>query len=430
MNLGLIYCNHETASLEIREKLAFADDDAMSSAYAQFALQFPQTELVIVSTCNRVELYVAAASSEDLPSLDDVARFWGEFFQLAPQEYQDHQRQLQGPNVVNHLFDVSCSLNSMVLGEAQIVNQVKTAYQLAADCNLAGPLTHTLFQSAIRIASRVRTETKLSEGRISVASVAVGEFGRNIFNSFEDKLVLVIGAGEMAEETLRYLQSEGANRIVVCNRSLDRAKRLATDWSAEIHPYDQMDEVMQRADIIVSTTGATQVIVDRPRFEAIRKLKTRRSPVLIIDLGAPRDFAVEVGEIDDNIFLFSIDDLEATCQRNRKKRASEITKARHLIDRSVETFLQDWHHRSSGPIIKELKQSWDSVSRQELDQLYQKLPEISEQDKAHIERTVHRIMGKLLHPPLETLKQESKSGTPHGLLETVRQLFGLNGEHR
>jgi glutamyl-tRNA reductase len=421
--LQVIYCNHQTAALEIREKMAFTADK-LQRAYAELRTRFPKAEAVVLSTCNRVEIYTAQEVAEDAPSHQALAQFCSEFHEVPIPEFIEDFLECTGPDAVRHLFQVASSLDSMVLGEPQIVSQVKEAYELAQQNGACGPLTHTMFQGAIRVSARVRTETKLVEGRVSIASVAVGEFGKSIFDRFDDKCVLIIGAGEMAEETLRYLDTEGVGRIVVVNRSAERANLLAEKFAqAETQPYDSLDEWLGKADVIVSTTGATQPIVDEQRFRAVRD---RSRPVFILDLGAPRDFAPGVVDIDDNVFLYDIDDLETTCERNRQARKKEIAKALTIIDDETALFMQDVNHRATGPIVKRLRDQWHDISSEELGLLRTKLSHLSGDDLEQVERTVGRIVNKLLHPPLKTLHTEAKEGTPHGLLDALKRLFHLH----
>lgn len=409
----------------MREKLAFPPE-RIRSAYDELRSRFPRAEAVVLSTCNRVELYTAQESPDDAPTHRELAEFFSDFHNIGIEEFIEDFLERTGHDAVRHLFQVSSSIDSMVLGEPQIVSQVKDAYQLAQDNDACGPLTHAMFQGAIRVSSHVRSETKLVEGRVSIASVAVGEFGKSIFDRFDDKLVLVIGAGEMAQETMRYLQSEGVGRIVVVNRSPERAEKLAAEFNgAETQPFAELDTWLGRADVIVSTTGATQPIVDTARFRAVRESSDDR-PVFILDLGAPRDFDPAVGSIDDNVFLYDIGDLEATCEQNRRRRAKEIDRALKIIDDETDRFMHEVYHRATGPIIKRLREEWHEISHDELLILKKKLGHLESNDVETIERSVERIINKLLHPPLEALRAEAKEGTPHGLLDALRRLFHLD----
>ena len=423
MNLQVVYCNHHSSGVALRERLAFPKTD-LPRAYAALRSAFPQAECVLLSTCNRVEVYTAQENPALIPSHQDVARFFAEFHQLPVDEFFDDLLERTGPDVVRHLFQVAASLDSMVLGEPQIVAQVKEAYNLAQQNLASGPLTNALFQRALAVSKRVRTETGLAEGRVSIASVAVGEFGRQIFDRFDNKTVLVIGAGEMAVEAVRYLKEDGVQRIWVCNRTPDRAAALAAEWGGQVVPFDRLDEWLGEADVMVSTTGAEPCLVPRDRFRAARR-RSGQKPVFVLDLGVPRDFEPSISNLDDNVFLYCIDDLEAICERNRRARHREVEKALAIIDHETDRLMGELHHRATGPIVKRLREQWRQVVDLETRRLFQRLPHL-ESDRAEIERSIEQMVNKLLHPPLEALRDEAREGTPHGLLDALRRLFRLS----
>lgn len=423
MNLLLISCTHQTAQLQVRERLAFPNAETLARAYRRLRELFPQLEVVILSTCNRVEIYAAPAPNTPPPTFQEIVHFLSDFHQLPQDDFVGELREVTGSAVVRHLFGVVSSLDSMVLGEPQIVSQVKEAYHLAETNEACGPLTHALFQGAIRVSGRVRTETRLAEGRVSIASVAVGDFAQSIFDHFGDKLVLIIGAGEMAEETLRYLRDAGVRDVVVVNRSPERAARLAAEWGGVAAPWDDLDRWLGRADVIVSTTGADRPIVDAARFRAARQAHPDRT-AFILDLGAPRDFDPAVGELE-NVFLYDIDSLQRTCEENRHARRREIARAEAIIDEETTKFLGEFYRRASSDLVSKLREGWHELAQAELDKLFRKSPHLDGKDREAIERTVERIMNKLLHPPLEALRDESKDGQPHGLINALKRLFGL-----
>ncbi len=426
MNLQVIYCNHQSANLSVRERLAFAGDK-LERAYRELLGRFRNAEFVVLSTCNRVEVYSAQESVEAAPTQRQIAEFVSEFHQVPLAEFSDELLAQTGPDAVRHLFQVASSLDSMVLGEPQIVNQVKEAYRVAQEHNACGPLTHAMFQGAIRVSARVRSETRLAEGRISMASVAVGDFGRSIFDRFDDKRVLILGAGEMAEETLQYLCDEGVRQVTVVNRKLERAEKLAALFAsvaAKPLPWSALDDELANADMIVSTTGATQPIVDIARFRKARQ-RSGEKPVFILDLAVPRDFDPAIADLDDNVFLYDIGALAETCERNHRARHREIEHALHIVDDETERFMQDVYHMATGPIVKRLREQWHDVSRDELERLRSKLGHLSATDLDVVERSVERIVNKLLHPPLEALRHEAKSGTPDGLIDALKRLFHL-----
>ena len=422
MNVLVVSCNHHKAGVQLRERLAFSSTDLLNNAYAQWREQHPNAEIVVLSTCNRVEIYAADERAEDGVSFDDITRFISQFHNVPTDEFVESVLAHSGTAAVEHLFEVACSIDSMVLGEPQIVNQVKEAYRVAQENEACGPLTNVLFQHALKVSAQVRTETGLADGRVSIASVAVGDFGKSIFSRFDNKTVLVIGAGEMAEETLTYLQSEGVKRIVIINRSRERAERLASQFKGEVADFSSLDDWLSKADVIVSTTGASQTLISRERF-ATARAKSSRHPVFILDLAAPRDFDPAAGRVDDNVFLYDIDALEETCNRNRRAREAEVQKAKDIIVAQTQTFMQEIYHRATGPVIHRLREHWNEISRAELDRMYRKLPNLDGDQRQAIEATIQRIVNKLLHPPLEALKDEARGGTPEGLLHAIRRLF-------
>jgi glutamyl-tRNA reductase len=370
-----------------------------------------------------VELYVARPSDAEPLTPPQLAQFLSEIHGVPLDEFVGELRAATGPEAVRHLFEVISSLDSMVLGEPQIVNQVREAYGVAEECGACGPITHALFQGAIQTSKRVRTETRLAEGKVSIASIAVGDFAKSIFDHFADKLVLVIGAGEMAEETLRYLKDEGVKDIVVVNRNSERAERLAAEWGGRAVPWTDLNRWMGAADVIVSTTGADKPIVDAELFKKVRSASPGRT-AFILDLGAPRDFAASVGDLD-SVFLYDLDSLRKTCEDNRRARIREIEKARHVIDEESSRFMSEFYRRAGGEVVTRLMRDWHAVSNEELDRLFNKSPHLVK-DREQIERAFERIVNKLLHPPLEALKVESRDGTPHGLINALKRLFGLH----
>jgi glutamyl-tRNA reductase len=423
VNLQVVYCNHHTADLGLRERLAFSPRQ-LPGAYAALRASFPRAEWVVLSTCNRVEVYTAQEDPAHIPSHQELAQFFAEFHQVPLTEFFDDLLERTGPDVVRHLFQVASSLDSMVLGEPQIVAQVKEAYSQAQVHSASGPLTNELFQRALNVSKRVRTETALAEGRVSIASVAVEDFGRSIFDRFDDKTALVIGAGEMATETVRYLQEAGIAEILVANRTEERAHALANEWGGKVRPFERLDDWLVQADVIVSTTGANPCLVDLTRFRRIRE-RTGEKPVFILDLGVPRDFAPGIRDLDDNVFLYCIDDLVAICDQNRKSRVHEVEKALLIVEQETEKFMAGLYHRATGPIIKRLREQWRDVVDQETGRLFARLPRL-EQDRAEIERTIEQMVNKLLHPPLEALRDEAREGTPHGLMDALKRLFRLH----
>jgi glutamyl-tRNA reductase len=422
MKLQMVGCSHRHSSLALRERLAFNPAQA-AEALDRWRLRYPATEAVLLSTCNRVEIYTAWDTEVAGPDHQQVAEFLAEFHGIDLCAIFDDLFEQSGEAAVRHLFTVAASVDSMVLGEPQILAQVKQAYQLAQQHESAGPLTHEMFQAALRVAKRVANETSLYRKRVSIASVAVGDFAHDIFDRFDDKQVLVIGAGEMGEEALRYLCDEGARNIAIVNRSAERAAAMAEQFSGRAAAWEQLDDCLVAADLVVSTTGAAEPIVSLARFQRIEPRRYQR-PLLILDLAVPRDFEAAIGD-RLGVYLYSIDDLEAVCQRNRRERDGELPAALAIVDEETQRFMEELHHRATGPIVKRLRDSWHDLRDQELERLFKKLPSLSEAERDEVRRSFERYVNKMLHPPLERIRDESRRGHPQGLLEALKRLFHL-----
>lgn len=424
MNLRMVGCSHHTAPVELREKLAFSREQA-AEALTRFRSRYPQAEAVLLSTCNRVEFYFASEVADACPTHHDVVAFLAEFHGLDVDQIFSQLFEHTGEDFVRHLFTVAASLDSMVVGEAQILGQVKQAYELATGASATGPLTNAAFQAALRVAKRVATETAIQQKRVSIPSVAVADFAKGVFERFDDKHVLVIGAGEMGEEALRYLIDEGAKHISLISRSQSRAEELAQRLGAgQPRPWDDLQALLVEADLVISATGASEPIMTSASFRPILAQRYQRT-LLILDLAIPRDFDSAIGD-SLGIYLYSIDDLYAACERNRRERELEWPQAERIIEEETRRFMADLHHRSTAPTIKRLKSRADEVKADELARLLNKLGPINAKTQNEITAAFDRLVNKLLHPPLESLRDEAEQGPPHGLLEALKRLFRLN----
>jgi len=418
----MVGCSYHSSSVEVRERLAFSTTQALE-ALDGLKQRFPQTEAVLLSTCNRVEIYTAVEDASQAPSHVEVAQFVADFHRLPIYEIFDDLFERTGEDAVRHLFTVAASLDSMVVGEPQILSQVKQAYELARNRNSAGPLTHSIFQAALRVARRVATETRLHQRRVSIPSVAIGDFASQIFERFDDKRILIVGAGEMAEETVRYLKDEAARDIVVTNRSFDRAKELAAAWQGSAAPWEKLPELVAAADLVISTTGSRETVLTVEQFAAV-EAKRYQKPLFILDLAVPRDFDPAIGD-RLGVYLYSIDDLEHACRRNRRARDKELPSAIRIVEEETSRFMAELHHRATAPIIRRLREGWHQPKDDELRRLLNKMPELNESQREEIRQAFDRLINKLLHPPLESLRSEAEHGTPHGLLEALKRLFQL-----
>jgi glutamyl-tRNA reductase len=312
----------------------------------------------------------------------------------------------------------------MVVGEPQILSQVKQAYQRAAELGSAGPVMHELFQSAMRAARRVHNETALHKHRVSIPSVAIADFASRVFERFDDKRVLVIGAGEMAEETIRYLKDAGATQIHVINRSADRALSLAQQWSGVAVPWERLSSELAAADLVIGAAAATELIVTAADFSGAVAPQRQQRPLFMLDLAVPRNFEPRIGD-ELGVYLYSLDDLASACERNRRARAAELPAAEEIIQTETDAFMAAAHRRIAAPVISGLRRNMDRPKQAELERLFHKLPELDDRARAEITQFADRLVNKLLHPPLESLRDAAEEGPPHGLLDALRRLFRL-----
>ncbi len=422
MNVQMIGCSHQNVSIDVLERLAFSPDQ-LRTALARFHEQFPKTEAVLLSTCNRVELYTAPGDDQMIPDHRRAGEFLAEAHGLKFEQLRESLQPRDGEAALKHLFTVVASLDSMVVGEAQIPSQVKQAYEIAAEDGLIGTELHAAFQSALRVAKRVAAETAIHQRRVSIPSVAVADFAASIFERFDNKHTVLIGAGEMGAETLEYLIAEGAREISIVNRNPQRAEELALRFGGKPKLWDELDQLLAAADLVVSTTGATEPIVSLEQYRRIEPLRYNR-PLFILDLAIPRDFDPAIDECA-GVYLYSIGDLEHACQRNRAARRKDLPKAQRIVDDEVRRFQAESNHRLTGPTIRRLKDSTDNIKQAELSRLINKLGDIDPGQSDEIARSFDRLVNKLLHPPLESLRDQAEKGTPHTLLAALRQLFQL-----
>lgn len=424
MKLQMIGCSHHDAAVEFRERVSFTADQ-VSDALGAFRERFPGGELVLLSTCNRVELYATDGENEQIDR-DAVAEFLADQHHISVDEVVDQMIYRSGSDAVEHLFTVAASLDSMVLGEAQILSQVKQAYTLACSSEAAGPLTQAVFQAAMRTAKRVQESTSIHRRRVSIPSVAVGEVVPEVFDTLADKRIVLCGAGEMGEETLRYLKQAGASDICILNRSFERAVALSKAFGADTAEWNTLSDQIVDADLLIGTTAATEPIVDLGTFMPLHQRRHGRV-LLILDLAVPRDFDPAIGD-QAGIYLYQIDDLETACERNRRERQKEWPKAKQIIAEETQRFMQAINHRAAGPVIQRLRSQAQELKAEELARLLNKLQGSDVDSDAiakEVEKSFDRLINKLLHPPLSSIRDDAAAGHQHGLLDALRRLFNL-----
>jgi glutamyl-tRNA reductase len=421
MTLALVGGTHRTVPLDLRERLAFSAAQA-AEALGRFRDRFPGHEGVLLSTCNRVEFY-AAGGDGGPPPADALVGFLAECRGIDAGLLAGVLSRECDEAVPRHLFSVAAGLDSMVLGEPQILAQVKQAWALAQESHTSGPLTGEMFQAALRTAKRVATETALGRQRISIPSVAVADFASGVFERFDDKRVLLVGAGKMGAETLRYLREGGARDITVLNRTAGRAVELAARLGARPGRFEELAGELALADLVVSTTGSSEPVVTLELFRQVEPSREGR-PLVVLDLAVPRDFDPRIGT-RPGVWLYAVDDLAAACEANRRSRQREMPAALAIVEEETRRFMGDLHHRSTTPVIEQLKAGWSETGEAELARLFRRLPDLGDAERGEIRQAFERYAAKLLHPPLASLRSESRSGPPHGLLDALKRLFDL-----
>jgi glutamyl-tRNA reductase len=366
---------------------------------------------------------MAKPDGERPPECDLISEFLGEFHSVLTADIRPHLYEYTDAAAVQHLFRVTSSLDSLIVGEGQIAGQVRKTFEIAQKAGATGAMLNALFPHAIRAAKRARTETGISQGHVSVSSVAV-DYVRQVFDRFDDKTILIIGAGKMGQLTLKHLRELKPKKILVTNRSPEKAIAVAQGCAGQAVPWEQLDDAVAQADIILSTTGAPEPIMTRRRFDAIN-VKRAGGPVVILDIAVPRDFDPRIHD-GESTFLFNIDDLKRIREQTLSKRQKHLAPAEAIIEQERKKFVEDWNRRRNGPLIAKLTQLCDAKRIPIVKQVLSKLNgKLDEADCAYIEGAFRLLQNQLLHAPIDELREASKEGAATSLLEALRRLFRL-----
>ena len=420
VNLILVGVNHKTTPVEIREKLAFTKGKIEESVDRLF--NFPDIiEHTILSTCNRVEIY-ARANCQD-SAIKAIKQFICDFHEVSPVELEDHFYSYRNEEAVEHLFRVSSSLDSMILGEAQILGQVKDAYSLAKDLRSTGLVLNQLFEKAFSIAKKVREETGIAERSVSISSAAV-ELAQKIFDDLENRTVMLVGTGEMAELAAKHLISYGVKTVYVTSRTYDRAANLARTLNGSALDFEAFKNELHRADIVITSTSAPNFIIKKEMVEkAIHERKNK--PIFFIDIAVPRDIEPDVNDLE-NIYLYDIDDLHVVVSANMKEREKEADNAMNFISQEVTKFNNWVGTLDAVPTIVEIRKKAENIRKQEIEKTLKKISHLSEDDKKLLRQMSSSMVNKILHKPTIKLKQKTQSEDGHVYLKAIRHLFHLD----
>lgn len=421
MKLRRIGWDHAQVAVELRERFTF--DRAETERFLDdWQERFPEAEAVLVSTCNRTELYMGTLNGS-LPGSDAVRAFLAEEKKCAfPNELAERIVTLDDEPAACHLFAVASSLESMVVGEPQILAQIKEAYRIAAERGAAGTVTHSAFQRALSVAKRVSAETDLFRHRVSIPSVAVADFALELFETLSDKGTLVLGAGQMASETLRYLVDHGARKIFIANRTRSKANALAEEFHAEAVDWSERLNLWERVDLVITACLSDTPIITASDALGYQNQRSNR-PLFLLDLAVPRNCDPEIARLE-NVYLYSLDDLAAACERNRKSRDAQLPKARRIVRAEGESFWRDLRGRENGEAIRLLRLRWHETKERELERLFHKCPALDDSERDEVRYAFERLVNKMLHAPMESLRDEPDS-RPTNLLDAMKRLFGL-----
>lgn len=406
--------NHKTAPVELRERLAFAQE-ALPEATRELLSAPGVQEAMILSTCNRVELLVSHNGMEP-----QLPRFLAERFSVQPGVLEPHLYRYRDEEAVRHMFRVAASLDSMVVGEAQILGQVKQSWSLAREIGaVRGPLDK-LLQGAFSAAKRVRTETEIGSSSVSIASVAV-DLARRIFGSLDGKTILLVGAGKMSELAARHLMERGAASVMVANRTHDRALRLAEQFLGQAVRWEDLHARAHEADIMITSTGASEHIVGIEQAQQILHRRKNR-PVFLIDIAVPRDIDPKINRLE-GIFLYDIDDLQQVAASNLVDRGREAQRAEAIIQEETERFRRRIRAIDIAPAIVEVQSAVEDLRQAELQRSAKILQSLTTEQQAAVEQLTRGMMNKFMHMPLQAMKSAAREGDA-AALETIREMFG------
>jgi glutamyl-tRNA reductase len=421
MRLYAVGISHRTAPVDLRECVDFARR-GVEPALDALASRGLGRELVVLSTCNRAEIYAVtdAAAPGDL-----FARFMSEYHGVALDAIAPHLFTHAGADAARHLFRVAAGLDSLVVGEPQILGQVKEAFAAAADRKYTGALTNRLFHAAFGVGKRVRTETGLGEGAVSVSYAAIS-LAKKIFGDLRGLNVLVLGAGEMAKLTAVHLRAQHVRQLTIASRTLASAETLVARVGGRAAPWSTLPNLLTEADIVVTATGAGEPVLTRARVE--EAMRPRRSrPLFVIDIGVPRDVEPSAGNLDQ-VFLYNIDDLQAIVSENLARRSAELQRAEAIVQEELTRFAAWMQSRGIIPTVVALRQRFEAIRRSELARLEPKLAGLPPEARARVDEITHLLIEKLLLTPTEQLKTVSDETMAVAYADALNRLFALGSD--
>lgn len=417
MHILIFGLNHNTAPVEIREKL-FISEEVLEN-FLKRLKNNNLNETVVLSTCNRTEIYLSTDNPDE--SYNTLKEIIINDFNIQPEWFHNYTYLFKDEDAYRHLFLVASGLDSMVIGEPQILGQVKDAYRAAVFQGTTGFYLDRLFHRTFNVAKRIRTETKIGYNPVSISSMAV-ELSKRIFGELENKKILVIGAGEMCEIALKHFKKEGVSDIFVTNRTFQRAKKLSEDIAGTPYPFEDIPELLTRVDMILSSTGADKHIIDRDTILPIMK-KRKNRPLFFIDIAVPRDIDPKVNDIE-NIYLYNIDDLKELSQRYMQNRIKESEYAISIVEEEILKFSQWLKQLEMNPIITHIVEKTEDLRNREFQKILNRLKNIDDETIRSIDMLTKTIVNKLIHPHIKFIKER---GNP-AALDIIKSLFKFEDE--
>ncbi|AIQ14106.1 glutamyl-tRNA reductase [Paenibacillus durus] len=419
MHIVAVGLNYRTAPVEVREQFAFAEKD-LPAALHQLMRTKSVLEGVIVATCNRTEIYVVVDRHHMCGHF--IRSFMEQWFGVNNEQFTQHMYKYEDEQAVQHLFRVTCGLDSMVIGETQILGQVRSAFLTAQSEGATGTWFNRLFKQAVTVGKRAHSETSIGESAVSVSYAAV-ELGKRIFGMFTGKKVLILGAGKMSELTVKHLYASGAAEVIVANRTLARAAELAEKFAGRPCTLEEAASRLQEFDIVISSTGAEGYVLTAGRIA--ESMKNRQSrPLFMIDIAVPRDIDPSASELP-NVFLYDIDDLEGIVESNMEMRRGEAAKIEGLIVEESDNFQQWLKTLGVQPVIRALQEKSNAIHEETLESLFNKLPELDEHQRKIIRRLTKSIVNQMMHDPINVIKEMSGDKNGSEALEFFSKVFAL-----
>ena len=424
-NIFIIGVNHKTAPVEIREQVAFSGDGTLP--LQELLAATGASEGCILSTCNRVEIITVCNDAEGAPGA--LRRFLFGKSSLSDDEAAKYSYLHQGAEAITHLFRVGASLDSMIVGEPQILGQLKQAYKIASEENCTGAILNRFLHKSFSVAKRIRTETSIGSSAVSISYAAV-EMAKKIFGDLQGKVVMLVGAGEMAELAAEHLLNQGVGQVVVVNRTIERAVKLARQFNGKAAGLDELLTQLEDIDILISSTGAPGLVLKKDDVKPVMKQRHNR-PLFLIDIAVPRDLDPELNKLD-NVYLYDIDDLQQVVEVNKAERDKEAARGENIVAEEAMKFSQWLEGMEVSPTIAELRSKADTICQAELARTFANLKDLSPKAQASIEKMAGAIVSKMLHDPIRYLKAEERHNPDRGeKLAVMRQIFALdlNGDH-